>query len=256
MKALLIVALLGLMPSLFAEAGFGYSNVAEFDTVDPVLTLSSPLGWEVWYIGEEYDLQWTTSDTNISLNSTGLFYSTDGGDTYTTIAEFLPMGGSHAWYIPAEPSITARVRVIGYDTFGNSGQDENSDFFEMRYMNLKPPDNLAIVIDADTDALLSWDAVSETVNEVPLAADGYYVFHGQTPEEEDFSYLDTVSINSFTHANAANLYPRSFYYVIAYADEDGKAAAVLKAIAQQGRLGSEPLTLERFRKLLSGRGGY
>lgn len=254
-RAVLIVALLGLAPGIFAESGFGYSNLAQFDTVDPVLTLVSPVGGEIWYIGEEYDIEWSAVDTNYAINSTFLYYSTDGGANFDVITQYLPISGTYGWEIPAEPSVSGVVRVRASDTFGNQGQDENGACFELRYMDLKPPDNLAISIADDTDAQLDWDAVTETVNEVPLNADGYYIFHNESPDEEDFSYLDTVDTNSFTHANAANLYPRSFYYIVAYTDEDGKTAAVLQAIREHGRPGAQPLTLRRFRQLVSGKGG-
>lgn len=251
-KAIVIVIQLGFGPGLFAEAGIGYSNLAQFDTVDPVLTLASPIGGELWYIGEDYSIQWTASDTNFALNSAFLWYSIDGGDLFNLIAEYLPMGGSYSWQVPPNPSVTAVVRVKASDTFGNSGQAQNATFFELRYMKLKPPDNLAITIVDGTDALITWDPVTETVNEVPLPADSYQIFYSWSPEGF-FFYLDTVSGTSSTHANIAALFPSFFYYVVAYADNDSKTAAILQQI--QGQPGAEPLTLQRFRELLNGKGG-
>ena len=253
-KAIVVVALLSLGPGLFAEAGIGYSNLAQFDTVDPILTLASPLGGEVWYIGEAYDIQWTASDTNFALNSAFLWYSIDGGDLFNLIAEYLPMGGSHSWQVPPNPSATAVVRVKASDTFGNSGQAQNATYFEMRYMKLKPPDNLAITIVDDSDALLTWDPVTETVNEVPLPADSYQIFFSPSPAGI-FYYLDTVSGTSFTHADIASLFTSYFYYVAAYAEEDSKTEAILQAVRAQAQNGAEPLTRERFRLLLSDQGG-
>ncbi len=254
-KALIIVALLGIMPGLFAEAGFGYSNIAQFDTVDPVLTLTSPLGSEVWYIGESYDITWTVVENHIQLNSVALWYSTDGGELFTNISEFQPQSGSYAWAIPPDPSAQAVVRVFVSDTFGNVGMGENAAFFEIRYMNLKPPEGLQISIVDGTDAYLSWLPVTETVNDVPLPADGYFILHGVTPEEEDFAYLDTVTETYFTHANASGLYPRSFYYVVAFASLSKGQAEQLSDLEQIGRMGLRRVTQREVQELLNAHTG-
>lgn len=253
-KALVIVALLGIMPGLFAEVGFGYSNIAQFDTIDPVLTLTSPVGSEIWYIGENYDIMWTVAENHVQLNSVALWYSTDGGNLFTNISEFQPQSGSYAWTIPPDPSTQAVVRVYVSDTFGNIGMGENASFFEIRYMQLKPPEGLQISIVDDTDAYLSWMPVTETVNAVPLPADGYYIFHNDTTNLDDFLYLDTVSTAYFTHANAAGLFPRSFYYVVAFTEDDAKLPHV-QALIKQGKAGVQPLSLPSLLKILDERAG-
>lgn len=255
MKAVILVALLCLASALCAESGFGLSNVAEFDTADPVLTLSSPLGGEVWYIGENYDIQWAISESHLSLNSIFLFYSTDAGETYNIIEDFLGNSGSYSWEIPSDPTTQAKVRILANDTFGNTGQAENESVFELRYMKLKAPEGLTISINDGTDAYLEWEPVYETVNDVPLEPDGYWIFQSQTPNEEDFSYLATSFVNLYNHADATGLYPRSFYYIVAYKDVGGKLAAQLEQLISLSRMGLKRVSLKDILALLDQEGG-
>ena len=81
-----------------------------FDRADPsspifstfsLFTLTSPNGGELWQQGTVHNITWnsvSTPGSNVKLE-----YTTDGGNTWTTIVESTPDNGSYAWTVPSLP---------------------------------------------------------------------------------------------------------------------------------------------------------
>lgn len=105
------------------------------DIEDPQVTLTSPTGGENWQIGTTHNITWTATDNGI-VDHVDLFYSTDGGEAYYTLATDEPNDGSYPWLIPDTPSTTAVVKVIAYDAAGNEGWRSNDYVF-----TISPPDD-------------------------------------------------------------------------------------------------------------------
>ncbi|MBI5837890.1 MAG: hypothetical protein HZB25_11635, partial [Candidatus Eisenbacteria bacterium] len=105
-----------------SQSGSG-SSPADFTIADqsaPSVSISSPLGGEVWGMASSHNITWTATD-NVGVVAVDLAYSTDGGSTYpNVIATGLANSGSYAWTVPSIASTTLRVRVTAADAAANS----------------------------------------------------------------------------------------------------------------------------------------
>ncbi|MEK7302628.1 MAG: hypothetical protein AAB073_05710, partial [Pseudomonadota bacterium] len=74
------------------------------------LTVTSPVGTEIWIVGESRNITWTKVG---SIANAKLEYSTDGGTTYSnTITASTPAAsGTYAWTVPDAIGLQVRVRV-------------------------------------------------------------------------------------------------------------------------------------------------
>jgi hypothetical protein len=73
------------------------------------ITVSSPNGSEVWYVGQSKTITWTATNTTNYYN---IDYSTDNGNTWTSLASsYYAVSGTFTWTVPNTPSTNCRVRV-------------------------------------------------------------------------------------------------------------------------------------------------
>jgi hypothetical protein len=101
------------------------------DNTPPSISVTSPNGGEVWRVGETCRITWTATD-NVGVSRIDVFYSTDGGRTWRTIAARLSNTGSYDWRIPNTPSTNCLVRIDAYDTSENRGSDISDKPFTIR----------------------------------------------------------------------------------------------------------------------------
>jgi len=89
-----------------------YFNILVFlftQTVFPQLTLTSPIGGEVWLTGSTQAVSWMDANPNGYVN---LDYSSDGGTIWNRFANSVSsMYPSYSWWLPTIPSINYKVRV-------------------------------------------------------------------------------------------------------------------------------------------------
>ncbi len=102
------------------------SNLVDTDFVS--VDLTRPQGGDVWEIGTLEDIEWTTEEGEYPIDSIDLWYSTDGGDTWTTIASNIPDTGSHTWTVPEVTSLDCQIRILLRDEEGNINEDVSGDF--------------------------------------------------------------------------------------------------------------------------------
>jgi len=88
----------------------GTPTVANTYTVD----LTAPNGGESLSPGSVSTITWSTGGTGVSSN-VNLAYSTDGGSTYTTIANNQQNNGSYNWTVPNVNTTNAKIRVQSTD---------------------------------------------------------------------------------------------------------------------------------------------
>jgi len=99
------------------------------DIVSPTVIVISPNGGETWTVGTSQTIRWTASD-NVGVTSIDIYYSTDGGATYHTIAAGLSgTTTTYTWTVPNTPSTTCRVRVVAHDAAGCTGYDDSDADF-------------------------------------------------------------------------------------------------------------------------------
>jgi len=92
------------------------------------------------------------------------------------------------------------------------------------YVPPKPPENVAVIMDG-YDAVITWDAVTQTIFDTPITPDFYLVFfNGSSDPEPDSEYyfLAISPTLSYTHLDVGQFSPHMFYRVIAYVNYDNR----------------------------------
>lgn len=83
--------------------------------LDAVFVITSPVPFETLTAGAAFPIAWYSNDA--SVVNVRLAYSSDGGQTYTTIATAPAAQGVHVWYPPAMSS-AFRLRMEGLTSAG------------------------------------------------------------------------------------------------------------------------------------------
>lgn len=91
--------------------------------VNPTAYMVTPNGGEVVSPGSSMQIEWI-SDDDIAATSAAIEYSTDGGNSWISIASGLSPAGSYNWTVPATRTNAAMLRVVVSDISGNTGSDE------------------------------------------------------------------------------------------------------------------------------------
>jgi agmatine/peptidylarginine deiminase len=101
--------------------------------INPGAVVITPRAGATVTPGQNYAISWG-SDDDVAVTKVDLQLSTDGGNSYSTIATNLaPVDasqtkGSWTWTVPDVFSPQARVRVIAYDADGNTGSADGGNF--------------------------------------------------------------------------------------------------------------------------------
>jgi hypothetical protein len=102
------------------------------DSISPTVMVTSPNGGETWAGGSSHNITWTASDNiGLAANPITLAYSTDGGNTYATIASGLSNSGSYSWSLPTVNYSQVKVRASAQDAVGNVASDESNANFKI-----------------------------------------------------------------------------------------------------------------------------
>lgn len=98
--------------------------VASYRTGTPSVIVLNPNGGEELIAGTTYTIRWAVSnDIEVSL----LYYSLDGGSTFTMIDAAGEGITSYNWTVPDTPSDQGRIEVIGRDIAGTFNVYDVSD---------------------------------------------------------------------------------------------------------------------------------
>ncbi|MFA5319922.1 MAG: DUF2341 domain-containing protein, partial [Candidatus Omnitrophota bacterium] len=95
----------------------GVSGVSKNNNsiVAPSFTLTSPNGGQLWVVGLEYPITWTSVGDHNSISSNlVLQYSVDKGSTWKNIVTGLSNEGTYIWHIPNDISDNCMVKVYDY----------------------------------------------------------------------------------------------------------------------------------------------
>ena len=92
------------------------------ETTPPSVTVVQPNGGEQLVGMSSTTIGWTASDA-VAVTAVNLRLSTDGGQTFTTIAAGLPNRFTYAWTIPDLSSGSCLLRIEALDPSGNVGSD-------------------------------------------------------------------------------------------------------------------------------------
>lgn len=170
-----------------------------FDIHISDIKLVSPDGDENWFSGTNKTIQWKTKNIGGTVD---IEYTTDAGNSWSTIASGVTNNGSYTWTnIPMLFSDQAKIRV----TLNSNGHwDTSTDFFQIIGELAVPetiyPTNASIAV--ETNPTFEWEAVP--------GAGGYKL---QLSLEEDFSEL-VLELNEHPRAyyEASRLLPYTQYF--------------------------------------------
>ncbi|MBN2210989.1 MAG: IPT/TIG domain-containing protein, partial [Sedimentisphaerales bacterium] len=129
--------------------------------------LHAPNGGETWGAGTEHTIQWYQYGAagSVALDNVDLFYSVDGGLTFTNIVTYntsSPGWNSYTWTIPSGLNATRmRIKIDGWggwdDLYSEDGSQTNFTVLPM----LPAPTGFSASKDTYTDRIrLVWSAVS------------------------------------------------------------------------------------------------
>ncbi|MBT7144330.1 MAG: hypothetical protein HN894_13460, partial [Bacteroidetes bacterium] len=88
------------------------------------ITVLTPNGGEVLTGGSNYDITWSSSGT---INYVEIYYSTDGGSTWTYIDDYSPNDGIHTWNVENISTTNALIKI--HEIFNSSVSDISDNTF-------------------------------------------------------------------------------------------------------------------------------
>jgi hypothetical protein len=97
------------------------------------VTLITPDGGEIWYAASTETVEWTTEGG--SVDHLGIWFSSNGGEDWQSLANNAPNTGSFDWYVQPDSLSTyrARIRLEAYDSGSNLlGADGSAKDFTVR----------------------------------------------------------------------------------------------------------------------------
>jgi len=102
------------------------------DVTPPSITVISPNGGELWLYNTIQIIEWAAIDSASGVESLYIYYSTDGGATYSNyIGTVLPPETTSSWIVPLHFSDQARIRIFAKDAVGNQAEDVSDGVFTM-----------------------------------------------------------------------------------------------------------------------------
>jgi hypothetical protein len=218
-----------------ALSGYGISEASPLDLVNPVLSIVYPAAGDTLYSGLYHEISWTCIDSNLSSESTSLWYSIDGGSSYFSMAQNIPATAPFQWLVPETETVNAKIQLKVTDTFGNSKRAFTQFPFSIIDAPLSTPTGISISVDNVTnDINIYWQPVNSLVTGYPLSADAYIVLCSDTPAEdiESYTVLSMLKALTYTHLAAADQYGKNFYRIIAFAATGNVRTAIQTKLDQ------------------------
>lgn len=109
----------------------GFDDTGNFiirDTLPPSVTILAPQTGQTVNPATVFTIRWTSSD-NVQVVSHDIQFSTNGGQSYTSLASGIGGNDQHyAWSVPVMTTTQARLRIMARDAAGNLGVEETGNF--------------------------------------------------------------------------------------------------------------------------------
>jgi hypothetical protein len=235
-NVILIFLLLFTTFGLMAIVGHTASAPVQNDTIDPYIGWIWPGEGYTGYFGDTGNIMWDASDTNLIENCVSLWYSVNGGQEYTPIAEGITNTGGHnysglyTWSIPSILTYSAKMRIKVVDSFGNATILLSEGLFTIDYVPPAAPEGVNIDVSNGSDAVITWLPVSETIYQTPITPDGYIILFSEYPDNlEPYYFLSETTGLTYTHYRVARFRQQMYYSIVAYKDYSSKFAEILNS---------------------------
>ena len=111
---------------------FATSVASPFDTVDPVLGITSPTSNSVYIFGDDILIEWLTTESSVTDTCLTIAWRPDSLTVWDSIAVTIPDVNSHTWQAPNQTTETAELHLSLVDAFGNTGDDLSELFTILR----------------------------------------------------------------------------------------------------------------------------
>jgi len=150
------------------------------DSTAPAVTLNAPNGGEMLRGNSTYTITWSASDAHLGSTPIAIYYSSNGGSTFTTIITTATENdGSYVWTVPTINNASVRVRVVATDLVGNSGYDDSNGNFTVDStapsVTLSAP-NGGEMLRGGSNYTITWSASDTNLGSTPVAL--YYSADG------------------------------------------------------------------------------
>ena len=190
----------------------GISLGGILDSKSPEVELTYPNGAEIFQIGDSVDITWNAVDSSFGDNPISLFYSSDSGNTFTTITSEIANSGVYRWEIPDTPSLNTLIKISAADSFGFSNFDTSDAVYKIDGPP-DPPANLIASLE-DHTVNLEWDAV-----DIPDVA--YYFIYRSTSlgfDTSNVNRIDTVYSPTTNYADTNIVHNTTYFYIVTAVD--------------------------------------
>jgi hypothetical protein len=171
-----------------------YNNSSVYDISDAVftinaITVTAPNGGETLYTGTSKTITWTAG-TLSSSNTVNLYYSTDNGTAWTSIATSETNDGSYTWTVPDVVSSSCLVKVE--DVGSTSVYDVSNAVFSIAQSIVVTSPNGGESLPGCATHTVKWTATQNTNATVYL----YYSTDGGT----SWTYIASATASTGTYS--------------------------------------------------------
>jgi hypothetical protein len=101
------------------------------DQTSPTVSVTAPVGGEIFGFGETRSIRWTASD-NIAVMAVDLSFSDDGGANWILVSNGEANDGVYSWTVPDSLTTNALVRVVARDAASNSATAQSPAVFTIQ----------------------------------------------------------------------------------------------------------------------------
>src|SRR3989339_866915 len=116
---------------IYGNLGIGETPSFIIDSQVPSINIITPTSQTLWKggVAENHYIEWISSDNfALAANSTNIYYSLDGGNTYLQIDSNISNTESYNWIFGSITTTEARIKIDVKDEVGNIGTKESDKF--------------------------------------------------------------------------------------------------------------------------------
>jgi hypothetical protein len=170
-------------------AGTAYGHEEIFESDEPYIEVTYPDGGEAWEVGSSQTITWTSKyvQGNVKIE-----YSTNHGDSWTTISDSTGNDGSFPWVVPNAPSDQCLIRISEIDSGPSDISNGFFTIFQPSITVISP--NGGEIWEVGSKKNITWNSIGTVGNvKIEYSTDNggqWIVVTGTTPN--DGSYTWTV----------------------------------------------------------------
>jgi len=178
------------------------------NTVDTFKITSQNVAGTIWETGSQQTITWNVASTDLAPINTSfvnIYLSTNVGSTFPiTIAENVPNTGSYTFFVPFNPTNTARVMVEGAGSIFFDINDRNIAITANNVFAITTPNTQGVVWPISSEQTIAWNVAftnqaptNVTALNVLLSTDGGQTFPNTIAENVPNNGVYTFTVPNF-----------------------------------------------------------